>query len=380
MSGFILAGCSNKINQTGSWLVSSDSSIAPVYFDSMKDSSKVTNSQVNVGLATGSSTALVLGKVPWTQADVLIGFSGFGPVDSAQAILSTTITLYRTSYVLQSPGTDVHNLQLAGFTLDTIWNASTLTWDSVSTVGYGSQNIISSYLVTDSTIVLQIDSSVVRDWAMATSDSTYKNNGFIIRPQNTSGVLSVYGPAGVVSSYYPVCTVVYIQAGVVDTTSLTSSYATAVAQTSIGDVAPKGNYRYVQAGTGERENIVFDLSRLPRYSIINNATLTLFSDTTAGAPYTTDYNSDSLQAFYVVDPTTWSYSSSYPATGVPSGNQCTFNVTMIVQHMVNAQNYGFLISQYSDLDNIDTRFVYDESAPDSLRPRLTITYTQTSRR
>ncbi len=135
-SALVLNGCSNKINQTGAWLVSSDSTLVPVYFNSIKDSAKVTSSQVNVGLPTGNSTSLVLGMVPWTEADLLIRFSALDPVDSAQQILSTTITLHRDAYILQPSGTDVHNLQFAGFTMDTIWNSSTFTWDSVKAAGY----------------------------------------------------------------------------------------------------------------------------------------------------------------------------------------------------------------------------------------------------
>ncbi len=381
ISALLLAGCSNKLNKTGSWLVSSDSSLVPTYFDSVRDSAKVTTSESNYGLATGSSESLILGKVPWTEADLLIRFSALDPVDSAQAILSTTITLYRTTYLLQPIGEDINQLKFAGFPMDTFWNASTFTWDSVNAVGYGAQNIITSSSITDTSVVLQIDTGTVRQWVNATQDSNVRNNGFIIRPQSSNGIISVYGPAYATAGYVPVCTVIYMKNGVQDTTNVTLSYATAVAKTSIESIAPSGPYRFVQAGTGERLSLVFDLSRVPRYSIVNLATLTLSTDSVGQLGYAKSLALDTLVAYYMSDPSIGQYSTSYPAVGFPAaGSRNVFNVTTLVQHMLNTQNYGFMILEYSELDNANARFVYDENAPDSLKPKLTITYTPTSRR
>jgi hypothetical protein len=377
----VLTGCSSKINQTGGWLVSSDSTLAPVYFDSIKDSSKVTTQQVNLGLATGASTSLIIGKVPWTEADLLIRFAALDPVDSAQSILSTTVTLYRAPYVIQPSGKDVHQLQFAGFEMDTVWNSTTFTWDSVNAAGYGTQNIITSSTVTDSTIEIQLDSSTVRQWVIATQDTNVRNNGFIIRPQNSEGVLSVYGPAYATAGYVPSCTIVYMKDGAVDTTVVSLSYATSVAQSSISSYAPAGPYKFVQAGAGERMSLVFDLGSIPKYSIINKATLTLSTDSAAQASYGKNFAIDTLVAYYIADPSTWLFSTTYPANGYPAvGSKNIFNVTLLVQHMLNTQNYGFIILEYSELNNANARFVYDENAPDSLKPQLTITYTPTARR
>lgn len=380
-SALALAGCSNKINQTGAWLVSTDSSQVPTYFDSRADSAAVTTAQVNFGLATGTSSSLLLGKVPWTEADLLIRFSALDPVDSAQSILSGTIILYRSSYLLQPQGEEATTLKFNGFMMDSVWNSTTFTWDSVNAIGYGTNNIITASNVTDTTVVLQIDTAAIRQWAVATADTNVKNDGMIVRPQNLGGVVSVNGPVYTTTAYDPVFNVIYIgKDGTLDTSSIGLSYATSVAMTTIESVAPNGPYRIIQAGTGERENLVFDLSKIPPYSIVNQATLTLRMDSVSQAPYTRKYIVDSLMAYYTTDRATGQYSASYPAEGVPNGDKYTFSVGVLVQHMVNSQNNGFTIVQYSELDNIDLRFIYDENAPDSLRPRLTVTYTPTSKR
>lgn len=48
--------------------------------------------------------------------------------------------------------------------------------------------------------------------------------------------------------------------------------------------------------------------------------------------------------------------------------------------MLNQGNYGFIITRSEDYNNLDSRFIYDENAVDSLKPQLTITYTPVVRK
>ena len=84
---------------------------------------------------------------------------------------------------------------------------------------------------------------------------------------------------------------------------------------------------------------------------------------------------DTLIAYYLSDPTTGAVSATGSAVALVSNNEYTFDVSTIVQHMLNSKNYGFLIAEYNELENVDSRFLYDGSAPDSLNPKLIITYT-----
>ena len=378
VGSIVMVGCTNKINQTGAWLVASDSTMVPRTLDSMTDSLKITTSQVNLGLATGSSETLSLGSVPWTEADLLLRFYGVDSVYNAQSILSAKVVLTRTSYVLQPAGYDVHNMQFVGYSMDTVWNPSTFTWDSVNAIGRGTQNVILSQTITDTTVEIQVDTGFVRQWALAAVDPTVKNNGFIIKPLNLSGVLSVYSTVSTVTGSRPICTIVYVKNGQTDTLTTSSSYSTSVARTIISNVAPPGAYRFVQSGTGLRENLKFDLSRIPNFAIVNYAQLTVYADT-VDTVYSGN-GGDSLTAYYVMDPSTYEINSNNPFVCTQAGNRYTFNITVPVQQMVNKGNFGFLITRFSEMNNVDTRFIYDENAPDSLKPRLTITYTPVVRR
>lgn len=372
---FGMTGCSNKFNQSGSWLVSYDTSLTPRYLDSIKDSLKVTSSNINLGLVGSSDTVLCLGAVPWSEADLVLEFYGLDSVYYASSITSAQVILRRATYVLQPFGYDVRNLRFEGYALDSTWSSGTSTWDSVARIPRESSNMILAPTVpevADSSVVFQIDTSVVRRWGTATQDTNYKNYGFVVKPMNISGVLSLF------STYYsgtgdePTIIVACVINGISDTVKSTSSTATYVATTSID---PPSQTLAVQSGTGLHENIVFDLSRIPNYSIVNYATLTLFSyrvDTLYSGQ-----SPDSLWAYYQTSPST--HAVSFSGTALSSEDtvskaKYTFTVTTLVQQMLNLGNYGFVITRYEDNNNLDTRFIYNGNAPDSLRPRLSVTY------
>ncbi len=375
---YALTGCTNKINQTGSWLVATDSTLIPKYIDSITDSFRITSSQVNMSIITGSSDSLSLGSVPWTEADVLLEFYNVDSVFSARTITSAQIILTRARYVLQPAGYDVKNMQFAGYVMDSSWSPTTYTWDSVANAPRDNIDIVLGRPgITDSTITINIDTGIVRQWSLATEypDSTYyKKNGFLLKPENLSGILSVYSS---ISSYPPELIVAFIDTnGVADTTISTSSYSASVAHSTITSTAPGGPYRFLQSGTGVREKLLFDLTRVPNLSIVNYAQLTLFADT-LDTLYSGNAE-DSLYAYYIVDPSTNSTATIALSTQV--GHKYTFNVTTALQQMLNTGNYGFLITRYDESTNVDARFIYDENAPDSLKPRLGITYSPVVRK
>ncbi|MGO9481372.1 MAG: hypothetical protein ACLP05_06295 [Candidatus Kryptoniota bacterium] len=371
---YALTGCTNRINETGSWLVGTDSTLVPRYIDSVVDSFKVNSSQVNTDITTGSSAELSLGSVPWTEADLLLEFYQIDSVYSARTITSAQLILTRAPNLLQPAGYDVKNLQFAGYVMDSTWDASKYTWDSVEAAPRGRENIVlGPPVINDSTITINIDTGLVRQWSLATiyPDSNFERYGFLLKPENESGILSAYSSS---SSYPPTLIVSYIDTnGVADVVTSAVSYSASVAHTTITNVAPHGPYRILQSGTGLREKILFNLptTPIPNLSIVNYAQLTLFSDTLEDALYSGN-SEDSLEAFCISDPST-NLTSTY-ALSTQVGNKYTFDVTDAVQQMLNTGNYGFLITRFDESTNVDTRFIYDESAPDSLKPRLTMTY------
>ena len=375
--GSTLSSCTNKINQTGSWLVGYDSTLVPRVIDSITDSMKVTTSQYSTQLFTGSSDSLAVGSVPWTESDLLFEFYGIDSVYYATTIYSAKVTFERAGYNLQPPGYNVRNLRFVGYPMNSSWSETGVSWDSVLAKGHSGQNVILSQSMTDTSLSLNIDTSIVRQWANATQDTSIRNFGVILKPQNLSGILSLQSSV-VASGYLPKIEIDCLVNGVQDTLVASTSYSATVSKTSIQNVAPQGPYRIVQSGTGLREVLMFDLKRIPDYSVVNNAELTLFAD-----PKDSLYSGngpDSLFAYYVTDPASHSYYSGLLLESVQVGNKYTFSVTIPVQKMLNTGNYGFIITRASEYDNVDSRFIYNEFAPDSLKPKLTITYSPVVKR
>ena len=117
---------------------------------------------------------------------------------------------------------------------------------------------------------------------------------------------------------------------------------------------------------------------IPNYSIVNFAQLTLYADTLDSAYY--GHSVDSLYAYYISDPSAYSVNASYYGQSTLIGNRYVINVTTPVQLMLNHGNYGFLIRLFQESSSVDTRIVYDENAPDSLRPKLTVVYSPAGKR
>ncbi len=375
---FVTTGCSNRFNQTGSWLVGSDSTLLPRAFDSDSIQVKLTTSQVDIGLTNGSDTVLCLGMVPWAEADMLLQFYSIDSVYYATQIISANVILRRANYLLQADGSnpaayDVHGMSLEGFPIDSSWSTASVAWDSVQVLPKGNSNIVlsSTSYVNDTTVVIPLDTGIVRQWAIASQDTNYKNYGFILKPQMVGGVLSVYSGAYAGTGFEPTIQVACIINGIPDTVTSTSSYSTYVANTTA--LTPPPQTFALQSGTGLHRNLLFDLDTIPAFSIVNYATLTLHSN-----PKDTLYSGqsvDSLTAYYETDPSTFAIGSSGISLSSRAGNTYTLPVTLIVQQMLNHTNYGFIITRYEDNNNLDTRFIYDQSAPDSLKPRLSIVYT-----
>ena len=362
---YVLTGCSNKINESGSWLVKTDTTLIPV--DSVI--TRATSSEIVSALPTGSSAEQCVGSVPWTQTELLLQFNKLDSLYYAKSFVYAEITLTRGTYVLQPPGYNVLNMQFSGYEMDSAWNIY-YTWDSVAAAHRGTKNIVvGSPSIDDSLIIINIDTAVIRQWAKATQDSAVSNNGFLLVPQNISGIFSIYSFSS--STYLPELSVAYYDTnGVEQSFVSTSGSSNSVAHSTITNVVPSGPYRILQSAAEDREKLIFDLTHIPNLSIVNFAELTLFED-----PSDSVYSGnsiDSLVAYHITDPST-------NAVDYSSGSALTlkkhiFIVTTEVQQMLNTGNYGFIITPYDESGNADVRFIYDENAPDSLKPRLSITY------
>jgi hypothetical protein len=134
-------------------------------------------------------------------------------------------------------------------------------------------------------------------------------------------------------------------------------------------------YIYAQGGAPFRTNLKFDLSKVPKFAYIGNATLTLTLDKSnslfgIGAV-------DSLVVGFVSDSVKNLYTEArlgLPTSGDPK--KYVFDITSFVQGWVNyRQNFGMDIYTFGEIQGMDLFTLFSERYSDKTKvPKLTIVY------
>jgi len=160
--------------------------------------------------------------------------------------------------------------------------------------------------------------------------------------------------------------------------------------TYIASGNPNGNYAsannlgigYNNGGPGAMRMLLqFNLSNIPTYATVNNATIYLYQYATSGI------SNMGFQAQYAVSPwseynATWNNANYIGGAPLPVGNfpntlgWLSFNSTNLFQSWVNGQqpNYGLIITGNEDPGANSSRYFYSSNAGNN-RPYVDITYT-----
>ncbi len=268
------------------------------------------------------------------------------------------------------------------------WTSYTLTWDSVQTGFYeplprGQFSVTSAPDSFD--IVVDLDTSMVREWFATSSSTTNTKYGIVLvpDPSTTNCVRGVYGfGTGDTVDRSPLLTVIAGNtAGVpLDTTTYASGQDTFVGTDDHPGLDP--SVLTIQAGVNFRSAISFDLSAIPRGSIVNRAEMILTKDDagtrlsrflpdTAISAHILYTDSSLTSAFSAEDASTF----GRPSPGVPS--TFTFDIRTAAQSWLRGPNYGVLLrfpteQEYSTPELIS--FYGATTTDPARRPRLKILY------
>jgi hypothetical protein len=319
-----------------------------------------------VGVAQGYTTLSVLEFYP----------SAFHLRDTVN-VLSATLRLrltYRSGDAAGLFSFDVYRVSRS-------WSPSTLTWDSVQTGFYDAsikRGNFSGTITSDTGFIsLALDTSMVREWisTTATSDKRY---GIILVPTSSSSVRGFRQFASSDSaSWYP--TLEIIAAGTSGTTQDTSSYSSGMG-TFVGDVTLPNTPGVisVQAGIVYRSRLTFDVSFIPRGTIINSAFLSL--DVVPASTQLTSFTTDTTMQAHVAlsdDP------SNIEALGAvlrPTSSTLTTmtgDISHAVQFWLRGRNYGLVLRNTypGETSRLDLYGLSGAQAANATtKPRLKITY------
>lgn len=263
------------------------------------------------------------------------------------------------------------------------WNQATATWDSISTNFYDASSKHGSFsqaLASDSGyITVDLDTAMVRQWVSSTAaeDQRY---GIALVPTPSSSVRGFvqFLAAGDSTAYLPTLEVVATNASGTtrDTTNYTTGIGTFAADVSLP--ADPGILN-VQAGIVYRSKLTFDVSFIPRGTIINSAILSL--DVAPGSTRLNSFTKDTVvQAQMDLSDNPSDLETGAIASLKPTASAFTTaagDISHAVQSWVRGPNYGLVLRNNSPAETarLDLYGFYGVRASSAgVRPRLKITY------
>ncbi len=357
----------------------------------------------------------LLAPLPLTDVavrDTTIGATGSGqfirryPMDGAQDLIGTTagytayslIQFYpsyfpvRDTALVYSAKLRLHSLSWFGadstgqfgfnvYLIAQSWNSLTATWDTVQKAGfYDAASVRGSYTGSGTgAIVVNLDTTMVRQWLATSTDTTTTKYGIILAPAAGSTVVWGYQQFNGDSS---VCPTLWIIAGSPtgperDTAAYYQGMDSFVS--TVAGLPSDPALLSLQAGLVARSVLTFNVSFLPQGAVVNNAQLLLHQS--PGVSRFASFPPDTtVQAHVLLSTTDTTVFEGTFATGLrlaDTSNTYAIDIRHAVQAWIRGPNDGLLLRESSALEfsTFNLHALYNQLAADpGLRPRLRIIY------
>ncbi len=258
------------------------------------------------------------------------------------------------------------------------WNRTSFIYDSLATPGIydpsGSAVNLGSF--GDAAVVqFPIDTALVREWALATLDTNYRNHGVVLEPTNTTVIKGFRSFEADSTADRPVLTIRYMMSGSaqVETLIVSNDADKFVAGASDTTFLRDSSLVAVRGGAAYRGVLGFNLSSIPKQSAIHRALLDVTVD--AATSTLTSNEHDSLFALYGGVP-----NPVQPSTVVlESGRKVyRFSVTEFVQAMVRGADPRIRLSSFDEENSVGQFMINGSASADpALRPKLTVLFSPT---
>ena len=300
------------------------------------------NGLVNyVGLSGGYTAMAVIQFTP-----------AYFPIRDTAQVYSATLRLKTVAWYGDSSGTlsfNVYQVKLA-------WSSTTLTWDTVHVSGFYDASVVrGSYSAgagpDTQWISIALDTSMVRQWLASYTAAGDTKYGVILVPNAGSTILRGFNQYSDDTSLTPTLDVI---AGSVtgparDTASYTSTMDTFVG--NIDNLVSDPGSMYVQSGVVYRTALHFNVSFIPKASLISRAEL-LLDQNTAASRLNRFSGTPSIAAHLMTSSTdTTAFDLLHPTVGtIKSGTTFDTDVRYLVQTWIKGTNYGVLVTTTSKND------------------------------
>ncbi|MBI2427898.1 MAG: hypothetical protein HYV29_03730 [Ignavibacteriales bacterium] len=318
-------------------------------------------------LPTGEEFITLLDFYPTSIADSLKG----AKIDTAEIRLTVNYRMLPASPPITLTVFEV----LRAFAEGT-FSSDTLQSSDIGSVSFGTFSDSMNY---SQRVVARIDTNVARRWADDYLDTSKPDfHGFAVKMLANSGVIG-FTPFNVFSSVVPSLVIKYTKNGKLDSLSFSSGQDTYVGTYA---AAPTLSDLEVRGGVGVRSKLKFDVKFLTGKPMVARSILSMTVDTTLSVY--SGYTQDSLVAVLALpgsnidtsNSTFFSYGVKKLNTG--SSPVYEFQVTEIAQRWINSlsANEGVTIRWLAENSSSERIVFYSTAAPDSLKPKLKILYSE----
>jgi hypothetical protein len=347
------------------------------YTDTLSQSSRYFQQTPAIGLS--SASYLLLGKKNNVEASLLLRFFSSLSDSIKNDIKSNSVSI-TSSYLkfikTYTYGDSTALLDFTAHKVNSQWSIG-FTTDSLPSLSYDQNDLILNKEFSDSINIFHMDNQLALFVLQAIADTNNpEDNGLYLKSSENSN--KVVGFQGYNASLInlPELNIVIEKPGVyIDTLTLFSIVDLSVVTGALPQVSQESIV--VQAGFAVNSMLAFDVSRIPRNVVINNAELTLTLDTletVVGSSYI-----NSLAASFLADSTD---ADSILGSVTLSRSGSTFKgaITSFVQRWVSGDaefdNQGILLRASDQVDGVELFALKGSSSFDALmRPLLKITYT-----
>lgn len=373
----LIYSCSDSPTSIGSNLLSPDF-LTISNIDSFQDSIEQTSTYYETPIKISDSPRLLIGIYQNVEASSLIRFAVVLPDTIKSAFNNSSLNILSAKVYLKKVYKigNVSQLNYSVHAVNSGWTSFGFTADSLSSLDYSTNDISSNKTYSDTLLTFNIDNQTINTWFdSASSTPIHNNKGIYLKPDPAStGVIGFEAYNDVEFTGIPRINVIVQTGSLIDTLNFYSIEDVSAISGSL-PVVPSGDIA-VQGGLAVHSKIKYDLSLIPKGSIINKAQFTIFVD--SSATKTGDNFNNSLVAYFARDSVGTSYDSSSAIVLNRSGNTFTGDIAKFIQSISSGyhDNNGFIITAGSQNLGIDLFALKGSDTSDpSLRPRLVITYT-----
>ena len=328
----------------------------------------------------GTAEYLLLGKTPYAESSIMFRYNIFIP-DTTLTRFNNGEVIIKEAWMQMIPrytiGDKTSAFDFSVHQVRSNWSAPGFNRDSVPNLRYDAADVKSGLVVTDTTVKFNLNTNVIKEWFKVKKDNTApKNNGIILKPGTTSKMLGFLAVKLNVTYYETYLHLILERPNYYKDTLVVAPDEDVHFVT--GSLPAAGSNLYLEGGYSLRGSLFFDISSLPKNSIINKAALELTVDESKeldGIP-----KSDSIYVQLFADSTLHKLSSDslYTSFLARKNNVFSGDISWAIQKWLNGHvNQGLsliLTDEYSSAARI--AFYGSNNSNKALRPKLKITYLQ----